>query len=82
METQDVARPDDQKYDPIAIVGFALRFPGGATSAQSFWDILMHEKCVSQEFPEDRIALSGIHHPDPTRHDSVSKPLISLNHQT
>lgn len=50
--------------DPIAIVGIACRFPGGATDPRSFWDLLRHGVDAISEVPADRWNASRFHHPD------------------
>lgn len=57
--------------DPIAIIGFALKFPGDATSPESFWRMISDQKCASTPFPKDRINIDAFYHPDNTRSDSV-----------
>ncbi|MCP4194830.1 MAG: SDR family NAD(P)-dependent oxidoreductase [Planctomycetaceae bacterium] len=42
------------KQDPIAIVGLACRFPGGANSPQAFWKLLREQVDAVTEIPADR----------------------------
>ena len=37
---QRLKRHDDERSEPIAIVGMACRFPGGANSPDQFWKVL------------------------------------------
>jgi 6-methylsalicylic acid synthase len=46
------ARPPSR--EPIAIVGFGCRFPGGITSAQQFWDFLLAGGDALGEVPPER----------------------------
>ena len=62
---------DEDRLEPIAVIGFSLTFPGDATSAGSFWSMLMEGRCVSTEWPKDRLNGSALYHPDPERLDSV-----------
>lgn len=48
----------------IAIIGTACRFPGGATSPASFWDILRQGRDVVTEIPDDRFDKGLFQHPD------------------
>ncbi len=48
----------------IAIIGTACRFPGGATSPASFWDILRQGQDVVTEIPDDRFDKALFRHPD------------------
>jgi acyl transferase domain-containing protein len=67
MATESVDGPE-----PIAIVGVACRFPGGAESAELLWDLLRQGKNAWSEFPRDRMNINGFYHPSPERDDSVS----------
>lgn len=40
--------------EPIAIVGFAFRFPQGAEDEASFWDMLQDGRNVMTEWPKER----------------------------
>ena len=46
---------------PIAIVGMAVRLPGGVRSTDSFWDLLLSQKDVSQEVPLDRYNIDAFY---------------------
>ena len=70
--TVDTWREADNP-EPIAIVGLSLRFPGDATTVDSFWKILLEQRCTVTSFPEDRLSVSGNYHPDPSRRDTVSR---------
>ena len=41
-------------YDPIAIIGLGLRFPGGVNNAESFWKLLVDGREAVGEIPPDR----------------------------
>lgn len=69
---------DQDKLEAIAIVGFSLRFPEDAISAESFWDMLMEKRCTAKDFPEDRLGVSGIYHPDPNRRGTVRRALAFI----
>lgn len=43
-----------EKYEPIAIVGIGLRFPGDNTSLQGFAEFLDAGRCATEPIPEDR----------------------------
>ncbi|EHA24700.1 hypothetical protein ASPNIDRAFT_210217 [Aspergillus niger ATCC 1015] len=58
--------------DPVAVVGFSLRFPQDATSPQSFWKILQEGRSVTTEVPSDRFNINGFYHPDASRTDTVN----------
>ncbi|KAL4947728.1 hypothetical protein BDW69DRAFT_189927 [Aspergillus filifer] len=45
--------------DPIAVVGFSLKFPQDADSAETFWEMLYSGRCAMTEIPEDRFAIDS-----------------------
>ena len=55
--------PEAKGHEPIAIIGIGCRLPGGANSAQAFWELLRNGKEVISEVPADRWDL--VHHFDP-----------------
>ncbi|GIC84422.1 type I polyketide synthase [Aspergillus udagawae] len=57
---------------PLAVVGLSFKFPEDATSSDAFWQMLLEGRCVSTEFPADRMNIDAHYHPDRNRLDSVS----------
>jgi acyl transferase domain-containing protein len=57
--------PADVEREPIAIIGMACRFPGGADSPSSFWQILRDGVDAIREVPEDRWDVDVLYDPDP-----------------
>lgn len=45
--------PEEQSFEPIAIVGMSCRLPG-AQNLNEFWNLLKEEQDAIQEVPEDR----------------------------
>jgi len=40
--------------EDIAVIGFALKFPGEATSPSSFWEMLLEGRSSMTDVPHDR----------------------------
>src|SRR5438034_5666430 len=51
--------------EPIAIVGMACRFPGGANDPGSFWKLLRDGVDAITEVPEERWNAARFYHPNP-----------------
>ncbi|WP_025736141.1 type I polyketide synthase [Mycobacterium genavense] len=52
--------------DPIVIVGMSCRYPGGVSTPEDLWQMLIEGRDVVTEFPSDRgWDLSGVYNPDP-----------------
>ena len=47
--------------EPIAIVGFAFRLPGGAIDVENFLEIVENGKNTMTDWPEDRVNLASFH---------------------
>jgi acyl transferase domain-containing protein len=55
---------DSRMTQPIAIVGFSFRLPGGADNDSRLWEILQHGEQAWSEVPESRYNANAFHHPD------------------
>lgn len=54
--------------EPIAIIGSACRFPGGANTPSKLWDLLHEPRDVQTEIPESRFNPHGFYHVDGKHH--------------
>ena len=48
---------------PIAVVGMACRFPGGSSSPEKLWDMLVEKRSGWSPIPADRFTQSSFEHP-------------------
>ena len=53
------------RTDPIAVVGMACRFPGGADTPAAFWDLLARGVDAVTEVPRDRWNADAFYDADP-----------------
>ncbi|KAI0518349.1 hypothetical protein F5B22DRAFT_635407 [Xylaria bambusicola] len=61
-----------QQQEPIAIVGSACRFPGGANSPSALWKLLESPRDLCQEVPKDRFDTARFYHPDGSHHGTAN----------
>jgi acyl transferase domain-containing protein len=55
------------KREPLAVVGMACRFPGGANDPEAFWQLLREGKEAISEMPGDRWEMDAYFDPDPNK---------------
>ena len=51
--------------EPIAIIGMACRFPGGASTPEAFWELLARGEDAISEIPPARWDAAALYDPDP-----------------
>ncbi|MFH9010741.1 type I polyketide synthase [Streptomyces sp. NPDC017943] len=63
----------DAAAEPIAVVGVACRFPGGASTPEDLWDLVRTGTDAVSDFPQDRNwDVENLYDPDPGRPNSSS----------
>ncbi|KAK3987308.1 hypothetical protein QBC44DRAFT_351832 [Cladorrhinum sp. PSN332] len=60
--------------EPIAIVGTACRFTGGAISPSRLWDILIDPTDLAQKIPQERFNVDAFYHQDGEYHGTTDSP--------
>ncbi|MFC5751232.1 SDR family NAD(P)-dependent oxidoreductase [Actinomadura rugatobispora] len=58
--------------EPIAVVGMACRFPGGANSPEAFWRLLVEGRDAVTDIPATRWGAAELYDPDPYAPDSAN----------
>ena len=72
---------EDDKLEPIAVIGFSSKFPQEGSTPEAFWELLMNRKCAMTEWPKDRLNVNAFYHPDSSRPDTVCcySPMRAFN---
>ena len=59
------AKSELMRAEPIAIIGMACRFPGGADDPDAFWQLLKSGGDAISEVPRNRWDIDAFYDPDP-----------------
>lgn len=62
----------DDKTEPVAIVGISARLPQDAVSEQAFWKLLCEGRSARTVVPKERFDIDSFYHPDPDRLDATN----------
>ena len=60
-----IAELERAQKEPVAIVGLGVRFPGGASTPDSFWDLLSNGVDAITEIPSSRWPIDQYYNADP-----------------
>lgn len=60
-----VEAAERRAHEPIAIIGMACRFPGGANTPEAYWDLLRSGRDALGLVPQDRWDHEALFDPDP-----------------
>ncbi|KAF1362275.1 polyketide synthase [Lizonia empirigonia] len=60
--------PSRQQSEPIALIGSACHFAGGASSPSKLWELLSDPKDVRSKIPNSRFNAESYYHPNPAYH--------------
>lgn len=63
---------DQDRLEPIAVIGFSARFPQDAKSPESFWQMLNEGRSAMTKVPEDRFNIHSFYHSNAGRYDRVT----------
>ncbi|MBF0135019.1 MAG: SDR family oxidoreductase [Magnetococcales bacterium] len=55
---------EEERSEPIAIIGYGCRFPGGADNPEGYWHLLQNGIDAIVELPKSRWDISAYHDPD------------------
>lgn len=61
----------DTIKEKVAVVGMAAKFPQGADSVSSFWNMLCEGRSARTVIPQDRFDVNIYYSPDTERLDTV-----------
>lgn len=66
--------------DDIAVIGIALKFPGDASSTESFWKMLMDRRSALSDVPQDRYNIDAFWSPDALDPGTVRPTIFTSFH--
>ena len=67
----DVHSGETGVFEPIAIIGFALKFPQDVTCAESFWEMLLAKRSTVTSIPKERWNADAFYKPNGVKSGTV-----------
>lgn len=67
----DSSSVEQDRLEPIAVIGLSATFPQDATSAEAFWKMLIEARSAMTDVPGERYNVEAFYHPDGERGDAV-----------
>lgn len=64
---RQLAESAERAQEPIAVVGMSCRFPGGVTTPEAFWELLVNGTDTVREIPTERWDWQQFYDADPDR---------------
>ncbi|KAI1812332.1 hypothetical protein GGS20DRAFT_28144 [Poronia punctata] len=58
--------------DPVAVIGFGIRFPGDAVDESGFWEIIKQGKSTMTDVPPSRYNIDGFYSENPSNNNHLS----------
>ena len=58
---------EQDKLEPIAVIGLSLKFPQDAKSPESFWQMLVEGRSARTDVPANRFNVDAFYRPGPNR---------------
>lgn len=60
-----------RRFEPLAIIGMALKYPQEAFNTERFWEFLLEARSAMTPFPKERLNADAFYHPDPEHGGTV-----------
>jgi len=54
-----------KRHEPVAVIGMAMRYPGGVHSAETYWSLLENGIDAISDIPESRFDAKALYNADP-----------------
>ena len=62
-QSNDVQHDQANSYEPVAIIGCAMRLPGDINNSEALWDLLINKRDGRCRVPSERYNIEAFHGP-------------------